>query len=72
MNRTCILLASVLALAPACEGEKEVDPNEQAARIAKDLKEAETRLRNVEIKSGQSASKFAPNGRERTIDRSAE
>ncbi|TPV96362.1 MAG: tetratricopeptide repeat protein [Myxococcales bacterium FL481] len=47
LNRfSALLLAGLLVAPAACAGEPEVSPEERAAKIAKKLKEADTRLTN--------------------------
>lgn len=50
MKRVSLVLLTAALLAPiACKGEKEVDPAEQEAKLARDLEEAATRLRNNKV-----------------------
>ncbi len=54
MTRAALLLSVVVALtATACDKENEVDPTEAAAKLAKDLEEAEARLRNNKVKDAE-------------------
>lgn len=54
MTRAATLLSVVLALTTtACDKDKEVDPTEAAAKLARDLEEADARLRNNKIKDAE-------------------
>lgn len=48
-----MLLTAALLLPAACKEDKEVDPAEQAAKLARDLDEAGTRLRNHKLEDAE-------------------
>jgi tetratricopeptide (TPR) repeat protein len=49
----CVLLTAGLLLPAGCKEEEQIDPAEQQAKLARDLEEASTRLRNNKLEDAE-------------------